>query len=177
MSCCITFGSILIPCWLHVGRLLAPISTLLLFGAAKLRSRHRRVRQGKKWKPFGALGRVYVANEGINAQMSIPTNVLDNFMACCRVVPELGEHMENGINIDPRPLTMEEFQSAGDPVNEKPAPPFRNLHVRVRSQIVSDGLDKSLDWQSAGYDMPPMEWHQKIKEARETKESKGDKGA
>lgn len=127
----------------------------------------------KKWKPFGALGRVYVANEGVNAQMSVPTNVLDNFMACCKVVPELGEHMENGINIDPRPLSIEEFQSAGTPVNQKPAPPFRNLHVRVRSQIVADGLDKSLDWQSAGYDMPPLEWHEKIKQAREAKE-KGD---
>jgi hypothetical protein len=29
----------------------------------------------KIWKPFDALGRVYVAREGINAQMSIPTNV------------------------------------------------------------------------------------------------------
>lgn len=29
----------------------------------------------KLWKPFQALGRVYVAQEGVNAQMSIPTNV------------------------------------------------------------------------------------------------------
>lgn len=29
----------------------------------------------KIWKPFQALGRVYVAKEGVNAQMSIPTNV------------------------------------------------------------------------------------------------------
>ncbi len=29
----------------------------------------------KVWKPFDALGRVYVAEEGVNAQMSIPTNV------------------------------------------------------------------------------------------------------
>ena len=27
------------------------------------------------WKPFGALGRVYVAEEGVNAQMAVPTNV------------------------------------------------------------------------------------------------------
>jgi hypothetical protein len=27
------------------------------------------------WEPFDALGRVYIANEGINAQMSIPSNV------------------------------------------------------------------------------------------------------
>jgi hypothetical protein len=29
----------------------------------------------KLWRPFHALGRVYVAQEGVNAQMSIPTNV------------------------------------------------------------------------------------------------------
>ena len=29
-------------------------------------------------------------------------------------IPELGVHMENGINIDPLPLTVEEFAVAGD---------------------------------------------------------------
>ena len=62
---------------------------------------------------------------------------------------------------------MEEFVVAGVPINGKPAPPFRNLHVRVRSQVVADGLDKSLDWQAAGYDMPPLEWHEKLKGAKE----------
>lgn len=122
----------------------------------------------KKWKAFGALGRVYVAHEGVNAQMSVPTNVIDNFLQCCRSIQELGDHMENGINIDPIPLSMEEFEVAGD-MNGKLAPPFKALHVRVRNQIVADGLDKSLDWQSAGYDMPPMEWHKKLKEARYSK--------
>lgn len=120
----------------------------------------------KRWKPFKTLGRVYVAQEGVNAQMSVPTNVLENFWQCCRSFPEF-EFMENGINIDPVPLTVEEFQEAGVAVNGKPAPPFRNLHVRVRNQVVADGLDKPLNWQSAGYDMPPMEWHAKLKEARE----------
>jgi predicted sulfurtransferase len=128
----------------------------------------------KKWKPFQALGRVYIAKEGVNAQMSVPTNVLENFMECCRSVPELGEYMENDINIDPVPLSLEEFAVAGVPINGKPAPPFRNLHVRVRTQIVADGLDKSLDWQSAGYDMPPMEWHQKLKKAKEARQKEGD---
>jgi predicted sulfurtransferase len=36
------------------------------------------------WEPFGALGRVYVASEGINAQMAVPCNVLKNFEAACR---------------------------------------------------------------------------------------------
>jgi len=129
----------------------------------------------KKWKPFNALGRVYVAEEGINAQMSIPTNVLENFMQCCHSTPELGAHMENGINIDPKTFTQEEFASAGVPVNGEPSPPFRNLHVRVRNQIVADGLDKPLNWQSAGYDMPPLEWHAKLKEAKENRERQYNK--
>mmetsp|Transcript_4247 Transcript_4247/g.8126 ORF Transcript_4247/g.8126 Transcript_4247/m.8126 type:complete len:986 (+) Transcript_4247:118-3075(+) len=124
----------------------------------------------KIWKPFDALGRVYVAKEGINAQMSIPTNVLHNFRDCCFEIPELGQYMENGINIDPIPLTIEEFAVAGT-MNGRPCPPFRNLHVRVRQQIVADGLDHELDWDSAGYDMPPMEWHQALKEAKKARES------
>jgi len=117
----------------------------------------------KIWKPFGALGRVYVAMEGVNAQMSVPTNVLNNFMACCMEIPQLGVHMENGVNIDPLPLTMEEFAVAGD-MDGKPKPPFKSLNIRVRGQIVADGLDKALDWQRAGYDMPPMEWHNTLKQ-------------
>lgn len=129
----------------------------------------------KSWKPFEALGRVYVANEGVNAQMSVPTSVLENFIECCRSIPELGIHMENGINVDPVALTLEEFATAGTPGSDgTPAPPFRNLHVRVRSQVVADGLDKALNWQSAGYDMPPLEWHQKLKEAKELREKCGE---
>jgi len=61
--------------------------------------------------------------------------------------------VENGINIDPIPLSMEEFSFAGDPESDTPSPPFKNLHVRIRKQVVADGLDYSLDWQTAGYDM------------------------
>jgi predicted sulfurtransferase len=122
-----------------------------------------------KWKPFQAVGRVYVAQEGVNAQMGVPTNVLKNFMDCCRSVSELGKYMENDINIDPKPLSRSEFAVAGVPTNGQPAPPFRNLHIRVRNQVVADGLTKSLDWQSAGYDMPPLEWHETLKDAREKK--------
>jgi predicted sulfurtransferase len=66
---------------------------------------------------------------------------------------------------------MQEFAVAGVSVNGNPAPPFRNLHIRVRGQVVADGLDKPLDWQSAGYDMPPMEWHETLKKVRQQKEA------
>lgn len=114
------------------------------------------------WKPFEALGRVYVAQEGLNAQMSVPTSVLSNFVECCRSIPGVGDYIENGINIDPIPLTREEFSIAGTSAGY-PAPPFSNLHIRVRQKIVADGLTETLDWQSAGYDMPPLEWHTMLK--------------
>ena len=46
--------------------------------------------------------------------ISILYDRLDNFIECCMQIPELGVHMENGINIDPIPLTVEEFTVAGD---------------------------------------------------------------
>jgi predicted sulfurtransferase/predicted O-methyltransferase YrrM len=146
------------------------------------------------WRPFKALGRVYVANEGINAQMAVPTNVLSNFLQCCAIPSSsissieanvaggggdgsattnvkvngelskvLGVHIENGINVDPIPVDTATFFT-----ND---PPFRNLHVRVRAQIVADGrLDAPLNWQNAGYDMPPLEWHRTLKDARQAHE-------
>ena len=134
----------------------------------------------KQWKPFHALGRVYVAKEGVNAQMSVPTNVLSNFVQCCESIPEFA-YMENGINIDPVPLSMQDFATAGTPADgggssdtkeggASSAPPFRGLHIRVRSQVVADGLDKALDWQSAGYDMPPLEWHATLQNVQEQRE-------
>ena len=118
------------------------------------------------WRPFRALGRVYVAHEGVNAQMAVPTNVLQHFLECNTLASEeggelshvLGDYMENGINIDPVEVPIGEF-------NANPA--FKKLHIRVRSQIVADGFEKPLDWQNAGYDMPPLEWHNKLKEAKE----------
>jgi hypothetical protein len=56
--------------------------------------------------------------------MSVPTNVLPHFTECCQLVPELAKYMENGINIDPIPLPMMEFATAGVPVNGQPTPPF-----------------------------------------------------
>ena len=46
--------------------------------------------------------------------------------------------------------------------------------LKVRQKVVADGLDHTLDWESAGYDMPPLEWHQKLKEAKQAKQSGDD---
>ena len=41
---------------------------------------------------------------------------------------------------------------------------------------MADGLSSSLslDWEQAGYDMPPLEWHNKIKDAKDGKMKEKD---
>jgi predicted sulfurtransferase len=108
----------------------------------------------KLYKPFQALGRVYVAEEGVNAQMAVPTSVLPHFVDCCNTLPhDVGTYLRDngGINVDPVPLTREEFAVTGVPAAAgQPAAPFTNLHIRVRLQVVTDGLNKAYNWQKAG---------------------------
>lgn len=55
----------------------------------------------KLFTPFEALGRIYIASEGVNAQMAVPTNVLEKFIEACHSVEWWGGWIENGVNIDP----------------------------------------------------------------------------
>ena len=101
------------------------------------------------WEPFGALGRIYVASEGINAQMAVPANVFKNFAAACNSLDDLKGVF---LNTD-RQVAMDVYQ-------EDPA--FDALHVRLREQVVADGglsEVKEYDWQDCGTPMEPEEWH------------------
>jgi hypothetical protein len=101
------------------------------------------------WKPFKVFGRVYVAKEGINAQMSVPTNVIDNFKQACNT---LDIFRDLYLNVD-HTMTREEFYASK---------PFRTLHIRVRDQIVADGFDTSLNWEQAGREVNSTQWNQGI---------------
>jgi predicted sulfurtransferase len=120
------------------------------------------------WKPFHALGRVYVAKEGINAQMAVPTNVLAQFrQSLMDVIPEAVTNTDI-VNVDPVPIEKSDF------FNESHSPPpFTNLHIRIRPQIVADGIPlesnnitdpKPLDLygHSTGVEMSPLDWHESI---------------
>jgi hypothetical protein len=101
------------------------------------------------WKQFRALGRIYVAKEGINAQMAIPTNIIENFKLSCESIPLLSGLYYNMDQV----ISNDEFEKTK---------PFRNLHIRVRDQIVSDGFDTPLNWNKSGYEMPTLEWHHEL---------------
>jgi UPF0176 protein len=102
------------------------------------------------WRPFNCYGRVYVAEEGVNAQMAVPSNVLPDFQRICKQFPLFSEV---SINTD-RHLSSEEYFKTR---------PFKALHVRHRKQIVTDGFDHTLDWKDAGTELSPQDWDQQLR--------------
>ena len=74
------------------------------------------------WHPMEALGRIYVANEGINAQMSIPANRFEEFK---QFLDEINFLENVRLNI----------------AREQDNKSFLKLKVKVRRKIVADGLD------------------------------------
>ncbi|MCB9811013.1 MAG: rhodanese-related sulfurtransferase [Candidatus Nomurabacteria bacterium] len=77
----------------------------------------------EKWSELDCLGRVYVAYEGINAQMNVPTENWYKFDKWVQDQPEL-----TGV---PYKIAVEEGKSSS----------FYKLTIKVRPKIVADGLD------------------------------------
>jgi UPF0176 protein len=98
------------------------------------------------WQPLGVLGRVYVAQEGVNAQVSVPDNMMELFTATVANVPELaGVYLNKD---DPLPVT---------------SAPFVKLQVKPRKQVLADGLGSgAYDWSNNGKKLPPALWHDKL---------------
>jgi UPF0176 protein len=84
-----------------------------------------RVTLNTKLHELGCLGRIYVASEGINAQMNVPKQNWDAFDLFIQSLPEL-----NGI---PYKIAVEETNIVS----------FYKLTIKVRKKIVADGLDDS----------------------------------
>ncbi|WP_116126986.1 rhodanese-related sulfurtransferase [Lewinella sp. IMCC34183] len=76
----------------------------------------------REWSELGVLGRIYVATEGINGQLSVPTPNLDAFRDALYAVPFL-----NGTRLN---IAI-----------EAEARSFLKLIIRVRPKIVADGLE------------------------------------
>lgn len=75
-----------------------------------------------KWKSFEVVGRVYVAQEGINAQIALPSEHFEAFKTDLYAINFLNEIRLN--------VAIEEHQKA-----------FFKLDIKVRPKIVADGID------------------------------------
>lgn len=86
-------------------------------------------------------GRIYVAHEGINAQINVPEQHIHAFLSFLSTVPELAE--------TPLKWALEDNGRS-----------FLKLIVRVRSKIVADGLsDTVFDTTNVGTRLSPIEFH------------------
>ena len=76
------------------------------------------------WNEMDVLGRIYIANEGINAQLSVPTNYFQNFKKFLDSISFL-----KGIRLN---IGVEQNNHS-----------FLKLTVKVREKILADGLDNT----------------------------------
>lgn len=99
----------------------------------------------EKWSALDCLGRIYVATEGINAQMNVPVMYWDQFDAWVQHQPEL-----KGV---PYKIAVEEGEM----------PSFFKLTIKVRPKIVADGLDdNSFDVTNTGEYLTAAQMNQYI---------------
>lgn len=81
---------------------------------------------------LGVLGRIYVASEGINAQINVPTENLDKFRQTLDTIPGL-KNLRLNVAVDDHGKS------------------FFVLDIKVKRRIVADGItDKGFDMQNKG---------------------------
>lgn len=96
----------------------------------------------RKWSELNCFGRIYVAREGINAQMSIPEHNLEAFLLQLNSIPGLAEMPIKYALVD----------------NGKS---FYKLTIKVRPKIVADGLDHdTYDLSKVGKHLTALEFHE-----------------
>ncbi len=98
----------------------------------------------RKWDARRCLGRIYIAREGINAQMSIPEYEWDAFAEELHAIPEF-RHI-------PFKIAVEENGRS-----------FLKLIIRIRRKIVADGLaDDEYDVANVGRHLSAREWNEAL---------------
>ena len=98
-----------------------------------------------EWNDLGVLGRIYVSKEGINAQLNLPTLNFKKFREA----------------IDAR----SEFKGVPFKVGLKQSDSFIKLTVKVKKQIVADGLtNNEYDITNVGQHLQPHEFNEAMQE-------------
>ena len=98
------------------------------------------------WNKLNVLGRVYLAEEGINAQISIPKYLFSSFK----------RHLKSITYFKNIPLKI---------ALEEPVFSFYKLTIKVRKQIVADGLSiDNYDITNVGNHLNAKQWNEAIDE-------------
>ncbi len=98
------------------------------------------------WDRIDVLGRIYVAHEGINAQLSVPAKRFEQFKAQLKTITFLKEVRLN--------IAIEQNNKS-----------FLKLTIKVRKKIVADGLeDSSFDVTKKGKHVSAQEFNQLLED-------------
>jgi UPF0176 protein len=96
-----------------------------------------------RWSELAVLGRTYIASEGINAQISVPTHRFDAFVQDLFTIDFL-----NNIRLN---TAVDEGKS------------FYALKVKLRNKIVADGIeDPNFDPSNTGKYLNAEEWNKQL---------------
>ena len=100
----------------------------------------------QEWETLGVLGRIYIAPEGINAQVSVPTNNLEHFRKAL-------DAREAFANV-PWKIAVEDDGKS-----------FLKLAIKVKKKIVADGLaDDAFDVTNVGAHLDARTFNRKMEE-------------
>jgi UPF0176 protein len=98
------------------------------------------------WDRLDVLGRIYVAHEGVNAQLSVPAKRFEQFKAQLKTITFLKEVRLN--------IAIEQNNKS-----------FLKLTIKVRKKIVADGLeDSSFDVTKKGKHVSAQEFNQLLED-------------
>lgn len=99
-----------------------------------------------EWQKLGCLGRIYVAKEGINAQMSVPESNFERFQELLYARPEfIGVPFKVGV--------------------EQKNDAFWKLTIKVKKQIVADGLEpQDYDVTNVGTHLTAREFNEMLEQ-------------
>lgn len=96
------------------------------------------------WSSLNCFGRIYVAREGINAQMSVPTHQLQSFL----------DKLQRYVELKDMPFKF---------AVEDNGKSFYKLTIKVRPKIVADGLDdQAFDTTDVGRHLTAAEFHELV---------------
>ena len=99
-----------------------------------------------EWNKLNVLGRIYLAHEGVNAQISVPKPNWDDFIAKL--------HHQNEFDNMPIKIAVED-------ANES----FLKLIIRIKTQIVADGLiDEEYDLSNIGNHLSAKKFNEAMEE-------------
>jgi len=98
------------------------------------------------WSELGVVGRTYIANEGINAQMGVPADRFYQFKEALYTISFL-----DGIRLN---IAVDESEAEF---------PFLKLKIKIRPKILADGLnDDSFDVTNKGKHLKAEEFNQLV---------------